>query len=1384
MAVISCLNESDPNIKALIDAYGVVLTEKILSKFPDTIPTVKQARSFAEAITGSTSFTSPEIIPNKKTQKEIVDEVRRRWENISKEYFTDEEKGLYERYQTKDGQVRLRRVTDLSKKLFEGKRGKEAAARENERPNNKLTRELGTEMHLLMQGLVYDRIQKSSLLTAAVHPDYAPLSSKPNWMSASAFTSLNKGADRIIENFEKRQKALNEKLGKTDKATIFLEAVLDNQKDLAGTVDVMAVYSDGKLDIYDHKFTRPNIIKREGDAGIPIYEESYDLADVKRKGYRLQMSGYRGILRDAYKIPNEQILKTTILPWFMDISQSDTVFEDGTPINKADMRSKRRKLLKNVNTIKGIGDTEVTEQPSGYQLTENPVLDSVLLKLFDKLEFSTTQAAKNYYSNPEISQKFSEEAHLLERTIAEVQLEKDIGAIVRYVNNVSDWVLNNSDTIEPNYLSQLYLEMNTYDDIISNVSELNKLLTDEELKDNTELKKEMARNILTIGEAKVKIMQTKTLLESEIENNLKLINPDIDKAGPRDMFRKLAYFSEINDPLFNTAYRLISEQEDKVKSKIDALVTEAIKLRDKLKEVGLKEAYRAIKDPKTGNAISKFDREFKKKEREAEEDNDIAYLKSIYKITDEGKKRYQEDKKKAIRQFEILYNDNPDMQNLKIEQWIANNNLEKNDLAWTNRWARYKYTELKDIEKHYSPEYKALTGVYKEFYDWLFEKNKEFDKLVGERIRGNFLSNVKRDAIDLLTDGLNSGTPAQIFQIIKNHSTKILQLRKSDYQHIENDPNEEDFMPPVLYMDNFEYWDKDLGDWKAGYTKNEVPIEKSEDLIYNLILFGESVYRANAMNEIKTTLDNMRAYASFRKTPVTDKLGNLKLNQFTNEPELAVNADNIKDFNNMLRMQVRKESITTPDKLFKLGNKTYSTNRIMGYVYNLVRHVALAFNWVPALAGGLNGLSNIAAFSYKNKYFTNKEFRKSMSFSITQYKSFDAISKYFSIERENYTEREARSATKGFIAKLFTKDTAYGLYRVPEEYNSNLIAMSMAQHYGIDSQTNTLKKLEELPEGTKSIFDILKDGIENNKLEADILPQNIFSDFRAKARSVSRLSKGTNVDADKSLAHGDIYLKAVMMFRNWIQPLTVTRLRGATYDPTLEEVEIGRIRVLFGELLNSGKIYQGKFLRRYVHHVAMSTPILGNLLSKSTNGRYKVSDKATLNAYTAFLQQNPQHKGRVSLQEFNRARQAEIQAMHAELRGIVMIAGLLALLTMDSDDDNERDSASNPFANVIYTLTDRWFTEATFFYNYNSFLEITKNAVPGSFIFGRIFNLIGNFFDEFGDDLFGEDDLSKTGKVIDKQGRFYNFFRMFPGVAPGQKLLEVITTGVEEELDE
>lgn len=1379
----SCLNLSDPDIKALADAYGEVLASKIITKL-NKVPTVEEARPLAEKYKKNPELQDPEIFASIKSQNEVVSEVINRWQNISEEYFTDEEQELYERYQTKDGQVRARRVTDITKTLFKGKRSAAETQRENERPNNKLLRELGTEMHLLMQGFMYDLINSSNVLDVRVHPKYAPLTSKPDWMSNDAYSSLKKGAQVIFEGMEERQKQLNDKTGKQEKGIVLLEATLDNKNDLAGTVDIMAVFSDGKIQIYDHKFTQPSMIKTVGPDGKPIYEESLDLTDIKRKSYRLQMSEYRKLLTNSYKISNDQIVKTTILPWFIDVSRSSELYEDGTKIQKGNPENKRVKLNKVVNNIQGIGDAEVKELPSGYELTENPVLDKILIKLYDKLENAITQTAKNYYSNPELSQKFSEETHLLERTIEEVTREKDIGVILEYLTNVSSWVLNNVDKIETNYLTTLYKEMAFYNDIISNVGGLNRLITDEEIAANPELSKQIQKNLFNIGQATTLVKNTQLLLEDQILQKLEQINPDITRASVRSSFRQFQYFSEIDDPVFNQAHTLITDQENVVKKKLDAFLQEVQSWKDKLGNSKLKEIYKKIRDPKTGNLIPKIDREFKKQEREAENDGNVPFFKDKYKITDEGKKKYKEDLERVKQTFEIQYSSNPEMMKVKIAQWEAANNLEKSDAAWLNRWARYKYTELVNEEQYYSQEYKNLDAESKEFYNWYFGKNKEFDKLVPERIRGNFIANVKRDAIDLLSDGISMNTPIQAMQIIKNNAKHALQLRKGDFVNVQGDPNALDIESPLLYMDNFEYWDKDMGDWRASYTKNEVPIEKNEDLLYNMTLFAESVYRRNAMNQISDTLDSLRTYLTYRKSFKKDILGQITINPYTQQPELEVEPKDLEEFNNMLRMQVRKESVVNKDYLFKVGKKTYSTNRLFNLVYSVIRNTALAFNWLPAIAGGLNGFLNVSMYADKNKYYNNKNYRRAVSMSITQRKKFDKVAKYLSVERENYTEREARKKTKTWLGRILNMDSFYTVYRVPEEYNSSVIGVSMADHYGIDPQTGNMVRLEDLPEGTKSLLDTMLEKMEDDNFSEEALPANVYDELRRKARSISRLAKGTNTDLDKSLAHGNIYIKGAMMFRNWVQPMLTTRVGAARYEPTLKGVEMGRYRTALTELAYNGKMLQAKTIGKIIHQAALSTPILGRMLSMNSNFAYKVNEKASEDMYERFIKNNPQHAGRITKEDYTQARQAELQSFHAEMRALVGVAGLLALLTMDSDEDGERDSADNGFTNLVYTLVDRLETEMSFFYNPNSFLEISKNAIPGAFFFRKIGGLFTNTFDEAVDRVFGEDELSKTGKNVDKTGPFHYTLQFIYGVRPLKDLIDTVFVNVEEEINE
>lgn len=1225
------------------------------------------------------------------------------------------------------------RPTDLSKKAFEKNKTEEEIREIQEDPNNVMAAELGTEGHAVAGYYIQEAAENfSNLSTRSAEKLTLP---EEKHINKNQRDKIRKGVYSLMRSLNEEQRRINP----NGKAVLMPEVLLyDKRRSTAGTSDLITVFSDGSASIHDYKFVRfPEITVQEGNTYRKVVVEDH-LDLYKTKSYNLQLSEYSRILRSVYDI--QHLRQTRIIPVevkFAGKKDKATGKYMFTGLKSLDMLNENKAYIDPI--------------PVAKEFTGISNVDAVLSQLYDRRDKLENQLKKSYGNEMQVS-RIKDNITLTNKSIKELLVHKTIDALSA---NLTGIIKNVRENVEEMDLAELVDAMESISFYADNLSDLEELIdsNDKLSPEEKQANKEKLQNYVGNTHSVRRIIQT------NLEIKLKELDPDIDKVVRKlTVGDKWAYTSEIDNPVIHMARKYLNEAHDQATAKTNDLIKEAKAWKKKLVDAfgsNVLETYKRIINPKTGDLIPKFDGQFFRQQKEAQKNGDVKFFKKNYKITEEGKKRMAEDRAAKKKELLSMFTEGSREYNYRMSRWEAENDMLNSDEAWLKSWVRAKYMELSNPEAHYSAEYKALqsTPVLLDFYEWYRAKNSEFNEMVTDKIPERFIANVHKDIVDTL---------AQDGNVFKAVSTGIksfvnsMQIRQNDTMKIDPDSK-----IPLLYLDDFSYYNAETNK----FEKQEGV--KSLDLIYNIILFGNSVYTKHHLESIEHVIKGLREYMPRQTVYKTNKFGRVVSQEGNREaPEMIHTGDQtaIEIFDAMVRSRMYGETMQDEDRVFQVGGKTYSRNKVLTKLMSFLSVNALAGNYVSAVGGGINAYMNSYFSGAGGQYYTISQMKKAEKLRVTNHKTFHLATQFFRIEKEHWAKKEASKLSATFISRHATYDKFYFMQQNLDEFTADQVTIAMMQNYGIDPENpNKVRKLKLLPEGTKSLYDLME--VKDDQIHIEGLSDKAFSDFRDKANFVVKRIKGTNTADDLTYIQTKVWGRAVMHFRNWIQPMLAERFGTTKYVPGMDEWVTGRYTSLVVD------IQQQKILPALLKLTANMIPFVNV---------YKGTENSLKGAYEQFQKNNPDKK--ISYQEFKLIKQSQLRAAATELRMMILTGMALMALGADWDDDGVPNWKEIPGFGPLYSVLDRTQAELTFFVVPSSFQEILKSPVPLMRLMLTAGKFIENTGDEIRDRLLGENDVSLiTGKSKDPAEAWHYGFRLFPFTGPAIRFADELMSHYEDE---
>jgi len=1227
-----------------------------------------------------------------------------------------------------DGFVRYvtNRPTDAQGRLFERTMGKETAKVMNDSPKSVMQREFGIKLHELSQKVI------------DAYVNGGEKAQRPPWFPQDHWNGYLVGIKEVVEQAQ----GLQNRIDPDGKAIFKTENRVfdpDKKQDMAGSIDLLVIFSDATAARYDWKFVN---YKSKTDA---TGEKTYDpdsITPIKERSYNLQASEYDRMLRDVYGV--KKIRQSRVIPINVQYSYN----------------SKTKKY-----TLRTVDISNKKEYLNQVPLArESITFDAHLNELLTSLQV-IRERISDRASSDFMNERLQKKLKTITKQVRALQLNHDITPTIQVAHRIvaafksSDGI---NDPENDNYLNDEELvDMAKHLLLYSKMDEFT-FLTQKDF--TPELKREVS-DITT--ELKHALKAARTMMITRLRDHAKteevlgFTNEDDSLRAQKAITQKqgqFRYLHRFDQPIMKMLSKAIDNINDTTRINTDELAKEIEVHNKALQAWGKDNGYKGsdilkhIINPNTGNLIGRYTAEFYKKREKASANKDVAWLKANLHVSAESQRLFDERKTERFKHYDIVYKDDAQTLEFVKEKWL-NRFDPSREIAWTNK-DNY-YLQPKQPSKWESDKWKFMQNnkPLKDFYEYHRKKMEEFAEILPGDIKSNFVANVHKDMIDQLfeqgvfTKAGWKGMAAAFMQ--------SFQVREGDSSlgMVDPETGRKIRKIPILYVDPI----MDIG----GNIDNT---QKSLNLTKSLLLFGTMAYNHQAASKQEAKVNMMREVLEVTPTFETDTYGNPKYT--AGEPSVIKgDKQTLQTFDAFVNYYLYGQKLQSLDSTLEsktlnklnerlskkgvdpktLSNMKVSGNKLWRSVLTFHSMKTLGLNLVSAAGGFAGALGNTFISGAKQGAYHNNQIIEAMINKAKRDKKHMLLSKFFEVAQENYNYIKADKVSIGTGAKWLTQENAFFLHRVGDEIVDDFTLEAMSKNYGVDVD-GKIKKLSRIKSNPKSLWDIAK--VADGSIEFPNIPITELNRFRRMVREIAARNKGNSSHENINLIQTHMAGKTMMQFKSWMPAMINERFGDDRYNDILDEIELGRFRIAFGEVFHEGVIKSAQKLAELGLEV-----MTGGLLKPFSKGNSKdytfhLQSDMSKHYFAKFLKENSQLLEKFSeaelYQMYVETKVEQLRATAAELRVYALTYGFMAAVVALVGGGEGDDEESNAFRQFLKIL-DRAQLELGVFLNPNEYASLAKNFIPIVGLAQDIMNLGMNTLDELKDIFYEEEGIDWKG---------------------------------------
>lgn len=1360
---------------------------------------------------------------HKALRKKMIDKVDIPGLEVIKEFTEGEqlERYVYTDPETGEKTTVTNRTTDDSNRsfiTFVRDILKKDPLQLNSTERSLFTRNQGTMLHGVYQNIVenyasgktFKNIQLDNIHKEKIRsldsiknntPGFELLPDRGNVYKNSSWVNMRAGVRDVLKAIDKKQTEIDSK----GTAKILTEVqIYDPKEDKAGTIDMVVVYSDGSVAIYDWKnFINPynDYVTQPGSKAQLIK----GFTDAKIDGWNTQIGIYRNMLKKRFNVDNFRELR--IIPVHVQFNAPKSKEGDYTPSQKIEALYMGNK---------GEYGNEFLRQISvaGEKIGEEG-LDKLIKKLRKRRD-KIQESLRNIKGKRIDLAKTKRSLKTLNDQIQRLIVDKDLLDVLREAGNnaaiVSEYagIIDESDPnfISPTVLRNALQDAAMFDVIVAESQKyINKLVKDlpprEALSTKAAFNK-AAQTIRNHGEIiKQGLFNRAITLGEKYDENLK-VKPK--KLGFRA--RWIMQMSQIDHPIFRTAYREIVHSFNKTKGVTDGIYEEIQVLLKAIEETGMskEDAYKLmIKDTiKNGKVVSrgligKYNNKFLdelEKRKESGKPEDIKWIKDNFKIREGVYSLFLENKKfieaqetinnEAYKTTDAAGNEIIEAKKEKaidraMKKWDEKNNVWKHDSAWLNK-NTFKYLEPKEPSKHFSEKYNTLKAnpAAFNFYEYHIQLNQKLRRDSGLDINRTFIANRRNGVMDTVVNrGFNM---SEMFESIS--SSFLVHSEEETYYVTDENGNRINNIP-ILFINP-------LRD-----SKNAIdPSLKSMDLGQSLYLLANSVYNHSHMSQIEANLLTLSDYlAELGHTTTDPRTGNI-VYEGGEQVTTDITDDVTKDlYTTFLKYYLYGQKIQTEDKVIG-GVSMIKTIKTLKSIYSAK---VLGFAIAPAIAARLVGGINMWIETIDGFNYNKKQMRKAQKMLVTNNRAFNAFVNFFEPFQQGLTWKKANNLSMKSISGILDLNHLYLPLRSADENMDAIVTVAMAMNHAVDPETGNLERLEDLPPDTKSMWDSFQENLnDKEQILVNNLTQNAYEDFRLRVKEVMGGIKGSmdeqNITAIETSLIGD----AMMQFKSWMPKLAEERFMPIGYNRTLKALEEGRYfgfvkgsesrknmilsEVGFNSILKRSAergidaMLNLAMLRKWTTNPAERLRLIEkDKWSDADQARYEKRTESLDAAFEEWKKNLPDGDPakNVTRKQFLAMRQRSVRRTLAEIRAILGLMAAVMAMGVGVGPDDERWSQKSWASRKAHLILTRTTQELGFMLNPLDMANMLRGGLPLISLFSDLTKIGTNGISEMGE-LLGIIQANPR----DKSPFFYHTIKFVPGFNQLNRILEFNDAGM------
>ena len=1290
------------------------------------------------------------------------------------------------------------RTTDKNKIEFAQKKGEEEANKLSSYNDNKIKADFGTKIHAVQEYFMHQLIKDYLENTPEedrleiLFNDTSNESEILNIMTefqTSQLHDLSNEVSEILDFMIKKQKSINEKKGTKEPLVVLTEQFIfskaGNTRDIGSTIDLMAIYSDRSVGVWDYKSITPHESKvnEDGVVNDPAWIPFYKLDDI-----RSQMFTIMDILKNDLGLTIDTV---RAVPIQMSFKRDDT-----KPYGE-------RLSPKIENLFVGSGVSRyLTHISIAYEKFDNEALNNAV----EKLAIMKNNLILELKPLPEKSVRAGQlrsRIRDIQEKLNAIQVEKDISTVYEMMFKMFNKYYDLENSVLKDINTEFTVkeidgtEIRDYNKSYLTISDLNNLITEFEVLKTIMVQSSVFFKSMDFKDPKVKKeledkIKIQNLNASKIDHIMFLLKENlaeriftakdmenIKSDGTMSSISKwLSNTSEQNNTVIRKAYENISLAQDRKRLELQKFEKELKAKHLKLETWGKSNGYKGfdvfnlLVDKKTGNLYKRFTSQFwdtLNGYKASKSDSNKKEILKFYKLREDWKSIYE-----AKRQVFLLKDDGNDA---SFQRFFG---LESDNVIYNNIGLYYEldYDKIeKDHSQFLTEEYKKILSIQevKEYYDFYTSSMKKFNAYAETDRPTTFVANIRNSAIEALSGGLFDGLGA-IKKNLVRETKEYLFLWNNESQPDSSDnfidprTNEVHGTVPRMFINPI--YDHN------GDVDNTL---KSFDLTKSIVLYAEMAINYKEMKKIEDNIQAMKLLAldndNIIGSVITEKIsptGNEKL-------RISGEASGVPGYlNHMIDFYVHGEDFL--ENKNGENNKTEALLRTLSKIDSFNKGAIFTMNIRLALKAWAASRLLVETEAAKSIYFNSNHLSRAYADSMKAMRTgtfneynentnnmyFEQL-KFWEIWGDKFTPERLSKLTAGKLAD----PSMANLMGYGDRAIDNIVLYALLQNYAIKDGILYRINKPGSPDNLISLLDSSKivdgklviEGLIDDKGEVNI---EIYNKFRRMAKNVINAQKGTIDKMNTNVANMYGTSRLLMSMKNWIPALAKERLNGIEYNFETSEVTIGRYRTITNEMFgglflskedNDGNLLNNvtgpaKVFAKRMPHLLINVLLKGSIFAMAHNGIRILNAlpyvnvekdlskvpflnmasavsieraKALLDDYKSKYPTNEEIQN-ITIEEFTSYYEGQMKAAALEVSYMVitgLTAALMYSMLKENDDDEEE---LTPFGEVIQSYGLKTFRglnrELTFFVNP---LDWTDSVTNLTSVVGVIVNILKLF---------------------------------------------------------